>query len=60
MTVKTTARRYIGGVALDLVLPSGRELAVEPGQTVELLASEVEALDARGDFEAVKPAGKDN
>ncbi len=51
MTKKTT-RRYVGGLVLDLLLPSGREVTVEPGQTVELLASEVEAIDARSDFTA--------
>jgi len=59
MTVKTTPRRYVGGLAIDLVLPSGREVTVEPGQVVDLLASEVDAIDARDDFEAVAAAGKD-
>ncbi|RMH85146.1 MAG: hypothetical protein D6683_01365 [Actinomyces sp.] len=55
-----TKRRYAGGVDLEVVLPSGRTIVVAPGDTVELLANEAEALDARGDFEAPKGRTKES
>lgn len=43
--------RYVGGMAVEIYLPSGRELLVEPGQLIELLPSERDALAGRVDFE---------
>lgn len=42
--------RYVGGVALTMVLPSLRELDVVPGETYEVMPFEAAALLRRLDF----------
>ena len=45
--------RYVGGLAVQIRLPTGRVVSFFDGDTCEVLPGEFDALIARTDFEAV-------
>ncbi len=50
--------KYVGGMAVDMVLPSKANISVAPGDVIELLASDAEALSDRPDWApAISPKG---
>jgi hypothetical protein len=51
VTLKTV--RYVGGLAVQIRLPTGRVVSLFDRDTVEVLPPEFDALIARTDFEAV-------
>ena len=48
--VKKLRMKYVGGLAVDMVLPSRAHISVAPGDVIELLASDAEALSDRPDW----------
>ena len=53
MTLKTV--RYVGGLAVQIRLPTGRVVSFFDRDTCEVLPAEFAALIARTDFEIVEP-----
>ena len=53
MTMRTV--RYVGGLAVQIRLPTGRVVEFYDQDTVEVLPVEFDALIARTDFEVVEP-----
>lgn len=51
-----TTWRYTGGGAVEMQLPSGRTVTLDPGDLVEALPNERDIFAVRSDFESVKPA----
>ena len=47
--------RYVGGLAVQVRLPTGRVVSLFDRDTVEVLPVEFDALIARTDFEVVEP-----
>lgn len=53
MSLRTV--RYVGGLAVQVRLPTGRVVSFFDRDTCEVLPGEFDALVARTDFEAVEP-----
>jgi len=46
--------RFTGGLSLLMLLPSGREITVHPGDEIAVMTFDASALLARPDFEEVE------
>ena len=60
MTKRANVRRYTGALTVDIITPStGAHFTVATGDEIELDEADLEAIDARPDFEPLggrKPA----